>query len=378
MPDLIAASTAFVLGFVILVKGADFFVESAARVARILGVSELVIGLTLVAVGTSLPELVTGVVASYAGETEIVLGNIVGSNIANLALILGLSALLAPLITAKEIFYRDGVVLIGTSILFYVFASDGAVSYLEGLLLLGIFFLYTATLLLFKPKIEGFGEYVNHLYHLSRVSALESQFKMILGIGVSVGSFPINLLNGERRRAYLRRLKALREYRKQLQEIAVKDLGVIVVSLAAIYLGAEYFVRGAVDIAHIMGVGPSIVGLTLVSLGTSLPELVVSIQSARKGFSQMVIGNILGSNIANITLIGGVCAIIAPISLGVSAGLQDMNEHYVIPFMVAVSLLCIIFMRRDWVISRRDGTVLLLLYAGFLIWLVSTPAILTP
>lgn len=376
MPELIAASATFILGFIILVKGADFFVESAARVARILGVSDLVIGLTLVAVGTSLPELVTGVVASYAGQTEIVLGNIVGSNIANIALILGASALLAPLITGKEMFYRDGVVLMASSVLFYYFASDGAISYLEGLLLLAFFLMYTAALLLFKPKIEGFGEYVNYLYHLSRVSALERQFRMILNAGVSVGTFPINILNSERRRAYLEKLKTLREYRTQLQEIAVKDLGVIVVSLAAIYLGAEFFVRGAVDIAHILGVGPSIIGLTLVSVGTSLPELVVSIQSARKGFNQMVIGNILGSNIANITLIGGVCAIIAPVSLGVSAGLRDMNEHYVIPFMIVVSLLCIIFIRHNWRISRREGIVLLLLYAGFLTWLISTPAIL--
>jgi cation:H+ antiporter len=377
MPDVIAASATFVLGFIILVKGADFFVESAARVARILGVSELVIGLTLVAVGTSLPELVTGVVASYSGQTEIVLGNIVGSNIANIALILGSSALLAPLITGKEMFYRDGVVLMTSSVLFYYFASDGAISYLEGLVLLWFFLMYTTTLLLFKPRIEGFGEYVNYMYHLSRISELEKQFRMVLNLGVRVGVFPINILNGERRREYLSRLRAVREYGKQLQEMAIKDLGIIVVSLAAVYLGAEFFVRGAVDIAHILGVGPSIIGLTLVSVGTSMPEFVVSIQAARKGFNQMVIGNILGSNIANITLIGGVCAIIAPISLGVSAGLRDMNEHYIIPFMIVVSLLCIIFIRSRWTISRREGIVLLLLYAGFLAWLISTPAILT-
>jgi cation:H+ antiporter len=376
MPDLIAASVIFFVGLVMLVKGADLFVESSARIARILGVSELAIGLTLVAVGTSLPELVTGVVASYSGQTGIVLGNIVGSNIANIALILGLSALLAPLATGKEMFYRDGMVLMASSLLFYYFALDGAVSYFEGLVLLAFFLMYTAALLIFKPKIEGLRDYVNYMYHLSRVSELESQFKKSLDFVVGVCTFPVNLLNGECRRAYLVRLRAVREYEKQLQEKAIKDVGIIVVSLAALYLGAEFFVRGAVDLAYTLGVGPSIIGLTLVAVGTSMPEFVVSVQAARKGFSEISIGNIVGSNIANITLIGGVCALIAPITLGVSTSLRDANEHYVVPFMIFVSLLCIIFIRSKWKISRLEGVILLLLYAVFLAWLISTAAIL--
>jgi cation:H+ antiporter len=374
MPDLFSALAAFVIGFIVLAKGADLFVESAARVARIFGISELVIGLTLVAVGTSLPELVTGVVASSTGQSGIVLGNIVGSNIANIALILGLSVLFTPLIAEKEIFYRDGVALISSSLLFYFFALDGTINQMEGLVLLAFFIAYTAILLVFKPNIKGFREYVEYMYHLGRISELKNQLKKILGIGLNIGFFPINLLNGEKRSQYLR-LSRVKEYRRQLQEIAMKDLGILVVSLAAVYLGAEYFVRGAVDIAHLLGVGPSIIGLTLVSVGTSLPELVVSIQSARKGFNQMVIGNILGSNIANITLIGGVCAIIAPVSLGLTTALRDMNQHYVIPFMILLSLLCILFIKKGWAISRREGIVLLILYAGFIAWLISTPAI---
>jgi cation:H+ antiporter len=375
MPDLFSALAAFVLGFIVLAKGADLFVESAARIARILGVSELVIGLTLIAVGTSLPELVTGVVASSTGQSGIVLGNIVGSNIANIGLILGLSVLITPLIAEKEMFYRDGVALILASLFFYFFALDGTISQKEGLVLLAFFIAYTSILLIFKPKIRGFKEYVEYMYNLGRISELRNRAKRILGIGLNIWFFPINLLNDEKRSHYLR-LSRIREYKRQLQEIAMKDLGILVVSLIAVYLGAEYFVRGAVDIAHLLGVGPSIIGLTLVSVGTSLPELVVSIQSARKGFNQMVIGNILGSNIANITLIGGVCAIIAPVSLGLTTALRDVNQHYVIPFMILLSLLCILFIKSSWTISRREGIVLLILYAGFIVWLVSTPAIM--
>lgn len=406
MPDLLISSIVFVIGLVMLSKGADFFVEAAAKIAKILGVSEFIISLTLIAVGTSLPELGAGIVASYSGQTEIVLGNVLGSNIANIALILGISALITPLVTKKEMFYRDGYALLLVSSLFYYTAYDGTIDPLEGAALVTVFFTYTAILLKFKPRIPELKEYANIFYDLDRITRIQrqarllrkgggitahmdflkmyiSQLRRLLRTGKSIGTFPIKMLDHRKRGDYIRkvrgyreRLSRVKEYRERLRESLIRDLGILLVSCAAIYLGAEFFVGSAIDIATAIGVGPSVIGLTIVSIGTSLPEFAVSLQSLRKGFNQMVIGNIIGSNISNITLIIGICALISPVSLGINEELRHVNEYNIIPFMIFVSLLGVIFIRTGWSIRRFEGILLLLIYSGFLFWLMNCPGII--
>jgi cation:H+ antiporter len=399
MSDPLTVSLVFITGLILLGKGSDIFVEAAARIARILGVSELIIGLTLIAIGTSLPELGAGIVASSSGQTEIVLGNVVGSNIANIALILGLSAAIAPLLTEREMFYRDGYALLGISFIFYLFAYDGVVTAIEGIVLISLFFLYTSILLKFKPellRIYRIREYVNFLYELDRVVDSRSYYRIVrnginprtyllllrrhlvqirrlLHLGMRVLTLPIRLTDNARRAEYGTRA---RNYIDHLRKNIFYEFMLLLVSGLAIYIGAEFFVGGAVEIADLLGIGPSIVGLTIVSIGTSLPELATSLQSARKGFGSMVIGNLIGSNIANITLIIGVCSLIAPVSLGANAELQNLNISYIIPFMIFVTALGIVFIRRGWVVRRGEGIIFLLMYLGFILWLVSNPVIL--
>lgn len=395
MSDLLTASLVFTLGLVLLGKGSDFFVESAAKIAKILGVSEFIIGLTLIAVGTSLPELSAGMVASYSGQTEIVLGNVVGSNILNITLILGLSAVIAPLLTEREMFYRDGYILLGVSFIFYYFARDLVISNVEGIILISLFLFYTASLLKFKPEISRIyriTEYVDFIYELDKITDLKShvQFvrrgislytpftlirmqlwhmKKLLRAGQSISAFPIKIRDGGRRAAYKNRII---EYGNMVRRSIFYEISIILVSVFAIYFGAEFFVGGAVDIATILGIGPSVIGLTIVSIGTSLPELAVSLQSARKGFRGMVVGNLIGSNIANITLIIGICSLINPVSIGSTPKLQDLNISYIIPFMIFVTLTGVLFIRIGWSVRRSEGIILLLMYFGFLLWLVST------
>ncbi len=406
MPDMFTALALFIVGFFMLMKGADFFVESAAKIAKIIGVSEFIIGLTLIALGTSLPELGAGIIASYSGETEIVLGNVVGSNIANIALILGMSSVIAPITTHKKMFYRDGYMLIIISLIFYYFAYDGAVNSLEGIILLGLFFLYTLILLKFKPRINRFKEYVNYLYDLNKIEKIENRLRILkngrhitahmsflrvyllhlrrlLKAGRRVGVFSMKRVNDNKKGDYLQsaigyreRLKKIKEYQEQLKESLIHDIGVIFVSGIMIYLGSKFFIGGAIDIATILGIGPSIIGLTLVSIGTSLPELMVSLQSAKKGFNQMVIGNIIGSNIANITLVLGICSLIAPVSLGSNPQIEYTNIHIILPFMIFMSFMGVISIRVGWRVQRFEGILFLLMYAGFLIWLISCPCLI--
>ncbi len=399
MSDLFTVSLVFITGLILLGKGSDFFVEAAARIAKIFGVSEFIIGLTLIAIGTSLPELAAGIVASQSGQTEIVLGNVLGSNIANIALIMGFSALIAPLITEREMFYRDGYVLLGISFLFYYVAYDGTINAIEGIILIFLFFFYISILLKVRPSILRFysiTEYATFLYELDKVVDLKAharfvrkginlniystllkrhlkQTKRLLKLGKRILTFPIRLTDDEKRAAYKIRI---RDYKEKLRMNILYELGILLISGLAIYLGAKFFVESAVDIAKILKIGPSIVGLTIVSIGTSLPELAISLQSVKKGFGNMVIGNLIGSNIANITLIIGICSLISPISLGMTQELQSLNIFYIIPFMIFVSFIGVIFIRIGWVVRRSEGIIFLLLYFGFLLWLISNSVII--
>lgn len=363
MSELLAAFGVFVAGLIFLVKGSEAFVESAAKLARMLGVSDLVIGLTLVAVGTSLPELFTAVVSSYTGNSEITVGNVLGANIINTTLLLGLSALFAPIPTQKAIIYRDGISLVVYASIFYYFASDGFIAFEEGILLIMLFSLYTLFVFESTRGVEPDSPEKS-------IAIVADILWGVIKIGGQIGFSSLSAINSgsilQKVNDRLHRVRSLRADAEKLRELAV-----MAISGVGIYLGGNWFVEGAVQTSKILGLDSAIIGITLVSVGTTMPELIVSIQASRKRLSQIVIGNLLGSNITNMTLIAGVGAIIAPLSLGSTELMRELNISNVIPFMIFVSILCLVLVRTRWEVSRLDGILLLCLYAGFTLWLLS-------
>jgi len=318
----------FILGIVVLIKSSDLFVVSASRLAKIFGVSELVIGLTVVAIGTSLPELASSVIASLNNNSGIALGNIIGSNIANLALVLGVSAIFHNLKIEKRLFERECYILIAVTLLFYILTLDSVISFADGLLL--IFLLAIYMFFMFKFKV---------------------QFHELLKVNLYIE----HLVNF---RKFLHLLK------ENFKKVLATEALVLIVSLAGLYFGANFVVDSASNLAEIFGLTDTFVGLTLVALGTSLPELAVALVSLNKGFHNMLIGNIVGSNIFNILFVGGFAALANSIPVSVFA-LTILG-----PFLIIVSSIFLLFAWSDLTIRKTEGIVLLLLYFLFLIMIL--------
>ncbi len=305
----------FIASLAVLIKSSDFFVNSVAKISRLLGLSEVVIGMTVVAIGTSLPELGASAVAAYLGNTTIAVGNIVGSNLANIGIIIGISALVAPLAIKEQVYKQDAVLLIVSTIIFYVFVINGTLSRMEGILLLLLFILFLAYAL--KSKL------------LSKTQE-KALFREHLGI-------------------------------KKLDKATIKELLILIASFAALIYSARFLVMSASGLAAELGIGEGIVALVLVGLGTSIPELMISITSIRKKMTGLLIGNVLGSNMANMLLIGGVAAVIRP--LQVSPNLLILG----VPAMIFMTSIFLIFMRNRALINRTEGLALLTAYVGMII-----------
>lgn len=337
----------FVLGLVLLVKGADFFVKAAATIAQKLGVSEFVIGLTLVAIGTSVPELASSVIAALKEQSGIVIGNVVGSNIANIGLILGIGALIARMKTEEEMLKRDGYIMLFAALIFYVFIINGAISRGEALIFLLLYLAYTMFLFEAKPKSNenyAFKEFIRYFIEFKYLVALGS--RIFPGINKKENSIP-----GERRIEELSRAGLIR------------DFIVLGISGFAIVFGANNLVNAAIFFAEFFAIPKTVIGISLVALGTSLPELGVTLSAARQGYGTMAVGNVLGSNIANIFLVIGVSALIFPLSIIKS------TVFYITPFMIFMSILLLVFIKGGWEIKRMEGVVFLVLYSLFLITL---------
>ena len=288
-----------VLGFVLLVWGADKFVAGASALALRLGVSALLVGLTVVAFGTSAPELAVSLTAALQGANEIAVGNVVGSNIFNLLVVAGLSAVLCPLVLDRVLLRRDWPLSILAAVILCVMVSlDGGISRLEGVLLLALF----AVVLTAQIRAA-----------LKERSAAE-----------------------EPAEAPMRPLM-----------IAVN----IVLGLACIILGGQLSVNGATGIARMFGLSETLIGLTIVAIGTSLPELVTSLVAARKGQNEIAMGNVIGSNLFNILLILGVSAAISPIHVQPTAVIDTL-------VLIAASVLCYIPARKGK-LGRAPGAVMI-------------------
>lgn len=326
------------VALLVLVKSADLLVEYGARLARRLGVSDLVVGLVITSVGTSLPELASSLAAALTGSPGLVIGTVAGSNIANIGLVLGFAAVVRPLETERKMHDRDGFMVVATAALFLVLALDNRVGRLDAAVFVVLYVAYTAFVV--RSDREG----VEHRFK----DFLEFVFDFEYAVPVA------------RRLTRRRSQTGNAESRREPRGFG-RDLAVITVSVAVLVAGARYVVVEAVWLAGVLQVPENLVGLSLVAVGTSLPELAVAVTAARRGSAEMVVGNVLGSNIANVLLILGVAALGRPLDVA------EMSVVYTIPVMLFFSIGLLYFIRSDWQIGRGQGSLALIAYLSFLV-----------
>ncbi|GJM59681.1 calcium/sodium antiporter [Persicobacter diffluens] len=297
------------IGLLVLILGGNYLVKGGADLASRFKISPMVVGLTVIAFGTSVPELLVSLQAAFRASPDLVIGNVVGSNICNLAFILGVTSLITPLPVNRGTLFQDWPVTFGAALVLFYLVQDGALSFFDGLLL------FSALLIFVWFQIWQSGK-TTHFPTTQDAPAPESP------LGASVW----------------------------------RDLTLILLGGLGLYLGADWLVQGARNMATSFGVSERIIGLTVVAVGTSLPELVTSVIAARKQQADIALGNVLGSNIFNILAILGLTSMITPISVD-SAFIQ--NDCY---WMLGLTLLLLPMMGLSRKISRMSGALLLGLY----------------
>lgn len=302
------------LGFVLLSKGADVFVDGSASVATKAGIPQLVVGLTIVALGTSAPEAAVSISSAIAGSAEITVGNVVGSNILNVLIILGLSATIVPLAVRKISLILDIPMVLFATVLLFVLGLFGSINFIGGIILLLIFVGYLAILFINAKKPKKPGE-------------LEEE------------DAPIKIMP------------------------VWKSILFIVLGLGMIVIGSDVTVDSATALARIFGVSERFIALTIVALGTSLPELFTSANAAIKGNADIAVGNILGSNIFNILFILGLTSLIIPV---------PFESKFLIDTIVAfvAALLVLLFSLKSKKLARWAGIIMLVAYAGYFVYLL--------
>jgi len=311
------------VGIALLVMGGEFVVRGATGLARLYGVSTLVIGLTIVAFGTSAPELAVSIVASLQGKSELILGNLVGSNIANIGLILGLCVMIRPITVKMVVVTRETPMMILATLVVMVLASDA---------------LYSAA-----PNIISRGD----------------AFVLLLLFGVFLYYLIGDMLK-KRESAFMDEEEASSIKSMSLSRCIL----LLLLGFSFLVIGSRLTVAGAVGLALLFGVSEGIIGLTIVAVGTSLPELVTSLVASRRGHGDMAIGNIIGSNIFNILLILGISASISPIGLSLNAP-RDLLV------MCALSVLMLpMVITHQKKLVRWEGLVLFLIYTVYMVWRV--------
>jgi len=299
-------------GLLLLVVGAEALVRGSTRLAAAIGISPLVVGLTVVAFGTSSPELIVSLQASLAGQADIGLGNLVGSNIFNTLFILGVSALVAPLIVTDRLVRRDVPLMIGVSLVTAAAAANGRIDRVEGLLLVVGLVVYTGALIVRR----------------SEDMAVPESDKPSLAQGANH-----SIVNGA---------------------LALGGLGLLV-------WGSRWLLDGAVDVAQSLGASDLLIGLTIVAAGTSLPEVATSVIASVRGERDIAVGNVVGSNLLNMLGVLGISSVLSPVGIPVSVAARTFD----LPIMVVAALACLpIFLSRAE-ISRAEGGIFLFGYLGY-------------
>ncbi len=307
-----------VLGLIVLTVGAELLVRGASRLAIAMGISPLVVGLTVVAYGTSAPEMVVSVQSSLEGQPDVAIGNVVGSNIFNVLFILGLSAMIVPLRVSQQLIRIDVPLMIAISILVYAMALDGIIGQLDGLLLVGGAIAYTA-LAVITSRRES--------------SAIKAEYEKEFGNAKEPGS---------------------------LKRVAV-NLALVAGGLGLLVAGSHWFINSAIVIARALGVSELVIGLTVVAAGTSMPEVATSIMAAIRGERDIAVGNVVGSNIFNILAVLGISSAVSPVGVKVTEAALTMD----IPVMVAVAAACLPVFFVGHIISRWNGVVFLAYYCAY-------------
>ena len=311
-----------VVGLVLLVVGADVLGRGAARLAANFGIPSLVIGLTVVAFGTSAPELAVSVKAAYSGQAELAIANVVGSNIFNILFILGVSAIIAPLVVSQQLIRQDVPIMIGVSLLAVLMALDGQINRLEAAVLALGLIVYTS-FLFYQGRKQG-------------ADAVDGEVDELLSVEVP----------------------------------AWKNILLVVGGLILLVLGARWLVQSAVEIASAWGVSEAVIGLTIIAMGTSLPEVMTSIVAALKGERDIAIGNVVGSNIFNVLSVLGISGVVSPTPLLAGAQMAQID----IPVMLGVAALCAPLFFTGAIVSRIEGALFLVLYGAY-VWLLIAMAL---
>lgn len=329
---MLVNSIIFLVGLGILYFGAEWLVQGSSRIAARFGIRPIIIGLTVVAMGTSVPELLFNVYAVILGEDALAMGNIIGSNIANIALILGVTATIFPVAFAKNVLQEEYLMMLGVTALFYFLSLDGLISRMDGGILLVVF--------------AAFMTYV--IYDGIKTSKAQREEEAKNPKNSDPKTEPTSWLEAR--------------FRPHRETFYLNFL--IVLGIASLAGGARLMVDSSVAIAELLDVAPIVIGLTIVAVGTSLPELAASLMLAFKKSGEMSVGNILGSNIFNILLIIGLVALVRPIAVET----DTIRFHF--PVLMAVSLMLFPLVRKKYILSRGGGILLMASFIVYVIWLI--------
>jgi cation:H+ antiporter len=309
------------VGFVLLYFGAEWLVKGSSSLARSLGVTPIVIGLTVVAFGTSAPELVVSLISSIKGKSMIAVGNVVGSNICNIALVLGLSAVFHPIKSDPTVVRRDIPIMLAISLYLLLLTLNSKLGRMEGATLFGGIILYTfMNYYLAKKETAGAAEIESELDEIGFIASRPKQLLLVAG------------------------------------------------GIAGVVGGAQIVVNNAVLIMTILGVSEKFIGLTIVAFGTSLPELATSVVAAMRGEMDISIGNLVGSNVFNIMSVLGAASLVRPIPIPGGFIESGLWIDYLV--MMFTSFLPWLMMRKDLTVKRKDGAILLACYLGYLVYLI--------
>lgn len=310
-------------GLILLVAGAEVLVRGAAKLAAQFGISPLVIGLTVVAFGTSAPETAVSVQAALNGSGDIAIGNVLGSNIANVLLILGVTALVAPLVVSRQLIRLDVPIMIGASLVTFGLAWDGELSRLDGTLLFTAVVAYTLFLIISSRR--------------EKKAEADDEFAKEFGLDAPAKPYA-SLINA----------------------------GLVIGGLVLLVLGSNFLVEGAVSLARALGLSELVIGLTVIAIGTSLPELATSILAAFRGERDIAVGNIVGSNIFNLLCVLGLASLVSPQAISVSA--QALAFDF--PVMIGVAVACLPIFFVGYSISRWEGVLFLGYYVAYTLYLI--------
>lgn len=307
---MLLAVILFFAGLLLLYFGAEYMVSGSSRFALSFGIRPMIIGMTIVALATSMPEMMVSLTAVLKGTSDIAAGNIIGSNIANIGLILGAAALLAPMNVAGSTLKKDIPIMLTASVLLFLFALDGRLGFVDGLMLvvgLVVFVLYC----IFWGRNGGHAE-----------------------------TAPESVVEEEKHHRG-------------------RDIALILIGIVGLGVGAELMVRSAITIARGFGLSDIVIGMTVVALGTSLPELAASLMGAWKGEMDLSVGNVIGSNIFNLLFVLGVCSMIRPIAI------DPATLRFELPVMLFFSFALLPLIGRRMKLARTEGGLLLLGYLAF-------------